>query len=120
MPRNFSNILYIIRNFVFRRSIAAFSFLLLLAACHPMWTYAVDPSGPPEYRLGWQDGCDSGLSAEGGWDYKLMFGFKKRPEMASSDQYKQAWNEGFTYCRFSLASSKTPSTWEGVGLGSGF
>lgn len=104
----------------FRCYVVPAGFLLVLAGCHPMWTYAVDPSGPPEYRLGWYDGCDSGLSAEGGWDYKLMFGFKKRPEMASSDQYKQGWNEGFTYCRFSLAASKSGNDWGDVGLGGGF
>lgn len=69
-----------------------------------MMLYAVEPEGPGEYKLGWEDGCDSGLSAEGGPIYKMTFGFKKRPEMASNDQYKQGWNEGFTYCRFSLAS----------------
>jgi hypothetical protein len=85
-----------------------------------MWLQMVDPTGPPEYQLGWEDGCDSGLSAEGGVEYKLMYGFKKRPEMAASDQYKQGWNEGFTYCRFSVAASKTKSDWEDIGLGSGF
>ena len=94
----------------------ACALLSALSACHPTWTYMVDPQGPPEYKLGWQDGCDSGLSAEGGWDYKLMFGFKKRPELASSDQYKQGWNEGFTYCRFSLAASKSGGDWGDIGF----
>lgn len=94
--------------------------LLLTAGCRPLWLFSVDPTGPPEYQLGWQDGCDSGISAEGSWDYKLMYGFKKRPEMAGNDQYKQGWNEGFTYCRYSLASSKAPANWGDVGLGDGF
>lgn len=85
-----------------------------------MWTLAVDPAGPPEYQLGWEDGCDTGMSAEGGWYYKMMYGFKKRTELAASDQYKQGWNEGFTYCRFSLASSRESGNWSDVGLGSGF
>lgn len=85
-----------------------------------MWVLTVDPSGPPEYQLGWEDGCDSGLSAEGGYTYKLMYGFKKRPEMAASDQYKQGWNEGFTYCRFSLASSEKAADFSDIGLGDGF
>lgn len=94
--------------------------LLATASCRPMWLFMVDPGGPPEYQLGWEDGCDSGLSAEGTWDYKLTYGFKKRPEMAANDQYKQGWNEGFTYCRFSLASSKAPAQWEDIGFGDGF
>lgn len=93
---------------------------VLLGGCRPMMLGFVDPPGSPEYKLGWEDGCDSGLSAEGGWDYKMMYGFKKRPEMSANDQYKQAWNEGFTYCRFSLASSKESLDFKGIGLGEGF
>lgn len=85
-----------------------------------MYLLSVDPAGPPEYNLGWEDGCDTGLSSEGDWYYKVMYGFKKRPEMAASDQYKQGWNEGFSYCRFSLASSKVEGKWESIGLGGGF
>ncbi len=77
----------------------------LLPGCRPATLLGVDPPGTPEYKLGWEDGCDSGLSAEGDWSYKAMYGFKKRPEMSANDQYKQGWNEGFSYCRFSLASS---------------
>lgn len=101
------------------------AFFLALAAsslisCRPLWLQTVDPSGPPEYQLGWEDGCDSGMSAEGGWYYKMMFGFKKRVEMAASDQYKQGWNEGFTFCRFSLASSGERGQFEDIGFGGGF
>ncbi|MDX2074024.1 MAG: hypothetical protein SFX19_06640 [Alphaproteobacteria bacterium] len=101
------------------RIILAFSALFLLS-CRPLWLNNVDPSGPPEYQLGWEDGCDSGLSAQGGWDYKMMYGFKKRVEMAASDQYKQGWNEGFSYCRFSLAASEASSDFSDIGLGGGF
>lgn len=73
-----------------------------LASCRPVSLYMVDPSGPPEYKLGWEDGCDSGLAAQGGMVAKMAYGFKKRPEMADNELYKTAWNEGFTYCRFSL------------------
>lgn len=75
-------------------------FGLLATSCRPAELYLTQPSGPPEYRLGWEDGCDTGLSAQGGPLYKMMYGFKKRPEMGNNELYKQAWNEGFTYCRF--------------------
>ena len=94
--------------------------VLLLGGCRPLILQTVDPGGPPEYQLGWEDGCDSGLSAEGDWSYKIMYGFKKRAEMAANDQYKQGWNEGFTYCRFALDTLQTPGKFEDVGLGSGF
>ncbi len=77
---------------------------LSLASCRPLNLYYVAPSGPPEYQLGWQDGCDTGLSSEGSTLFKVLYGFKKRPEMGNNEMYKQAWNEGFTYCRFALAS----------------
>jgi hypothetical protein len=93
---------------------------VVASGCRPLWLVAIDPSGPPEYQLGWEDGCDTGLSAEGGWHYKAMYGFKKRPEMATNDQYKQGWNEGFTYCRFSLDTSQEPGRWEDIGFGAGF
>lgn len=85
--------------------IVLISLAVLIAAsgCRPLSLYSVGPSGPPEYRLGWEDGCDTGLSAQGSPVYKFMYGFKKRPEMGSNELYKQAWNEGFTYCRFALA-----------------
>jgi len=77
---------------------------LTISGCRPMDLYYVDPAGPSEYQLGWQDGCDTGLSAQGGFVYKMLYGFKKRPEMGNNELYKQAWNEGFTYCRFSYAA----------------
>lgn len=101
------------KRILLRYSILAFG-LLALGGCRPLWSYSIDIPGPPEYKLGWEDGCDSGLSAEGGWDFKMMYGFKKRPEMTGNDQYKQGWNEGFTYCRYSYAASKGGSDW---GLG---
>lgn len=96
--------------------------LLAIAAsgCRPLILQTIDPSGPPEYQLGWEDGCDTGLSAEGEWYYKMMYGFKKRAEMAANDQYKQGWNEGFSYCRFSLDTSQSAGDWGAVGLGDGF
>lgn len=83
-------------------SILVVGALLAVASCRPLTLYGVTPAGPPEYRLGWEDGCDSGLSAQGGSLYRASFGFKKRPELGDNDLYKTAWNEGFTYCRFTL------------------
>ena len=76
--------------------------LLALSGCRPLSLYFVQPSGPPEYKLGWEDGCDTGVAASGGAVAKAAYGFKKRPEFGDNEIYKSAWNEGFTYCRFSL------------------
>ena len=80
--------------------------VLLLSACRPLSLYWIKPEGPAEYQLGWQDGCDTGLSAQSGMFFKARYGFKKRPEMGANDLYKQGWNEGFTYCRFTLSRSQ--------------
>ena len=84
---------------------------LAVTGCRPASLYFVGPSGPPEYRLGWEDGCDTGMSAQGGPLYKMMFGFNKRPEMGSNELYKQAWSEGFTYCRFSTSADQKFNGW---------
>lgn len=75
--------------------------VLAFSGCRPLSLQFIEPEGPREYQLGWQDGCDTGLSADDAYFYKAMYGFKKRPEMGANDLYKQGWNEGFTYCRFS-------------------
>lgn len=99
-----------------KKTITIISALLLATSCRPLMLNALsNPVGSPEYQLGWEDGCDTGLSAEGGWEYKALYGFKKRPEMAANEQYKQAWNEGFSYCRFSLANSNKPGKFEDIG-----
>lgn len=103
-----------------RKFVRVVCFAALASGCRPFGVMTIDPSGPPEYVLGWEDGCDSGLSAEGGLEYKIMYGFKKRPEMAANDQYKQGWNEGFTYCRFSLAAGKPAGLPMNLGWGEGF
>ena len=82
-----------------------------LGGCRPTSLYFVDPAGPADYKLGWEDGCDSGVSAQGGIVSKMIYGFKKRPELGDNELYKSAWNEGFTYCRFSLDPTGK-STWD--------
>ncbi len=87
----------------------------VLSSCRPPYLYYTEPSGPPEYQLGWQDGCDTGISAKGGILYQTIHGLKKRPEMGNNELYKQAWNEGFSYCRFAIAAEPaTPGNWWGM------
>lgn len=85
--------------------------LLVTGACRPTSTYFVQPQGPPEYKLGWEDGCDTGVAASSSGLGKLVFGFKKRPEFGDNEVYKSAWNEGFTFCRFSLEQTDKNNVW---------
>lgn len=85
-----------------RRMVILVAMMGVVASCRPLNFLYVEPKGPPEYKLGWQDGCDSGLSSHSGFMYKILYGFRKRPEFGNNSLYKSAWNEGFSYCRFSL------------------
>lgn len=69
----------------------------LVLACRPLPYYIEKPEGPPDYQLGYQDGCDSKLSQSPGF-YKMVHGFKKRPEMIDNELYNQGWSNGFFYC----------------------
>jgi hypothetical protein len=82
--------------------------LLPLTSCRPFPLYFEKPGGPPDYQLGWQDGCDTGVGVEGSMITRNMFGFKKRPEMYDNPLYQSGWNEGFTYCRFVASKSWAP------------
>jgi hypothetical protein len=90
--------------FMVVRIVALLFLIVALGACRPTSLFYITPEGPREYQLGWQDGCDTGLSAHDTFIYKIMYGFKKRPEFGNNDQYKTGWNEGFSYCRFSIDS----------------
>ncbi len=84
----------------------------MVASCRPATLYYVDPSGPPEYQLGWQDGCDTGLSAGSTFLYKIMYGHKKRHEFAGNAMYQSGWSDASAYCRFALdASMKNDPIW---------
>ncbi len=66
-------------------------------ACRPLPFYIEKPEGPPDYQLGFQDGCDSKLSQSPGF-YKMFYGFKRRPEMMDNSVYGQGWSNGYFYC----------------------
>jgi hypothetical protein len=73
-------------------------FGFIAIGCRPIPLYHAQPDGPPEYRLGWEDGCDTAVSSHDGLLLKILYGFRKRPEFGNSELYKTAWNEGYGYC----------------------
>lgn len=67
---------------------------LALAACQT--SVANVPAGPPGYRQGFAEGCDSGYVAAGHPYYQ----FKKNPtRYAQDNMYSQGWNDGFATCK---------------------
>lgn len=57
------------------------------------------PAGAPaSYKLGWKDGCESGMALTGNQLYKVAYRNKIRVEMVNDPQYYRAWNEAKVYC----------------------
>ena len=79
----------------------------MAVSCRPIPLYYAQPTGPKEYRLGWEDGCDTAISAHDTFFYKLLYGFRKRPEFGNSELYKTAWNEGNAYCGTTMGIGET-------------
>lgn len=57
------------------------------------------PDGPPDYKSGWNDGCETGLATMTSNYYKTFYKFKQDPKMIHNKMYYQAWKDSYTYCR---------------------
>lgn len=57
-------------------------------------------NAPPDYKRGWQDGCESGLGSSytNSW-YKTFHSYKKDIRMLSNQMYVVGWDDGNRYCR---------------------
>ncbi len=58
------------------------------------------PPGSPIFQKGWDDGCESGLSAYGGSRYKTAYGFQQDLSLVDNPEYYRAWKDAYTYCRW--------------------
>ncbi len=52
----------------------------------------------PLYLSGWNDGCDTGLSAMVTGYYKSHYQFTQDPYKANNPVYYKAWKDAYTYC----------------------
>jgi hypothetical protein len=78
-----------------------------LYACKPLDLQLLNPEGPPDYVEGFDDGCDSAVASGGGIMQRYIYGFNKNPDKLDNALYKMGWNEGWTYCRFTMNAPKT-------------
>ncbi len=90
--------------FMITRTLLILLFASSLSACKPLALYMTNVEGPPEYVAGYEDGCDSGISAGGTIMQRITHPFKKDPEKLDNSLYKMGWNEGFSYCRFYVSA----------------
>ena len=67
------------------------------------------PEGPPEYRQGWSDGCESGMQVYSNDFYKFWktFEFRQDPNLRKNKMYYQVWKDAYLYCAlYTLTSSQ--------------
>ena len=60
------------------------------------------PQGPPEFRQGFLDGCQTGMSTGFGNDYyKMFYKFTKDVDMVKNkvNKYTRTWSAAMIYCR---------------------
>jgi hypothetical protein len=81
--------------------------LVTISACTAVptwrqWMLEGPPPGqeyPPLYIEGWQDGCESGISASSNQWYKLHYSFQQDPYKAQDRVYYKGWKDAFDYCQ---------------------
>lgn len=62
------------------------------------------PEGPPIYRQGWEDGCESGMHAYAADFYKSInaFEFRQDATLRQNRMYYQVWKDAYLYCAIFL------------------
>lgn len=67
----------------------------------------------PEFRMGWEDGCESGMSAGANRFYKAFYDNNKVDgyQMANSSDYKTAWSNSFWWCYRRTYIKQKSSIW---------
>ena len=62
--------------------------------------FKMDEDASQDFKQGWNDGCETGMSAGSNTFYKMFYrsnavdGYK----ITSSAEYKTAWNNAYWYC----------------------
>ena len=68
---------------------------------------------PVEYKLGFKEGCDSGLVSAGNSSYKVQ---KDSHRYSVDDLYKHGWDDGFNKCKQYKVQSPSADTANPRGL----
>lgn len=99
-------------------------FLALLVGCSynpitkpkPLLLKVELDSGPPEYRAGYKDGCESALAAYGNSYQKSFYRVAKDPKYQSNRMYNQVWKDSWNYCYMWLFTHQQSSPMYGKSL----
>lgn len=64
------------------------------------WMFKQMPDNAPNnYKRGWIDGCESGLSSMTNTYYKTYYSFKMEPELRKDPTYYRTWQDTYHFCR---------------------
>lgn len=56
------------------------------------------PDGPIEFREGWRDGCETGISATSNAFQRHFYSFTQDPDKAQDRVYYTGWKTAFWLC----------------------
>lgn len=93
----------------FLKIFGAFCVIVAVSSCEHMynqitkprpWRMAETPEGTPEFRKGWEDGCETGMGAYGNDTYKMIYTYKQDFTLIDNPEYYRAWKDAYTYCRW--------------------
>ena len=89
-----------------RKSISLLLILIISSSCSshpvfepkPLFLQTDLEYGPVEFREGYNDGCESALSAYGNSGQKTYYSLSKNPEYEKNRVYNQVWKDAWAYC----------------------
>lgn len=61
--------------------------------------YKVQEDAPPMWKLGWEHGCKTGLSAYGNDVYKTFYNYTQDVTKMKDVYYSKGWTDSFNFCR---------------------
>ena len=59
----------------------------------------VPDDAPSAYKLGWLDGCETGMSSMTNTAYKTFYSFKQNKQLRANPDYYKVWKDTYTFCR---------------------
>jgi len=101
------------------------SAVIFLGACHNfanpmpkglrtiMKNVENNPKASPEYKKGWREGCESGMSSWGNYYYKAFHNFTHTPELLDNKDYSKSWADSFHACRSYVNRFLSDGVWWG-------
>lgn len=79
------------------------STMLFSCGYRPVFYPKIPQDGTPLYKMGFKDGCDTGLTMFGNDAVRLMNKAEIKTEMMSNKTYANAWKLGNRYCQMYMS-----------------